>query len=143
MMDDIISFKDEHRFLSNFWTCEIWFEGIKYPSTEHAYQAAKTLDQLKRIEISGLKTPGRAKRAGKRVVMRDDWDEVKIDVMQALTTRKYLNHPKLAEKLRATGRCKIIEGNTWGDTFWGVCEGKGRNELGKAIMRTRDLLLSE
>jgi predicted NAD-dependent protein-ADP-ribosyltransferase YbiA (DUF1768 family) len=46
-------------------------------------------------------------------------------------------NPELAKRLTATGHRKIIEGNYWGDTFWGVCKGIGENHMGKIIMQTR------
>lgn len=135
----IASFSGKYRFLSNFFPAVVEYEGIVYPSTEHAYQAAKTLDIEVRKEIAALPTAGKAKRAGYKVQLRDDWESVKIDVMHTLLESKF-NIPELRDKLLATENAHLEEGNTWGDTFWGTVDGKGRNELGKLLMLVREEL---
>jgi len=132
----IDSFKGEYRFLSNFWPAVVVFEGITYPTTEHAYQAAKTLDQDDRLIISLMATPGQAKRAGRKIVIRDDWNDIKVDVMRSLLEQKF-SYPELKQQLLATGTQRLVEGNTWGDVFWGVCRGKGENILGNLLMGIR------
>ncbi len=134
--DIIDSFQGEYRWLSNFEPVDIVFEGELYPSVEHAYVAAKTLDRTARKAIALLSTPGAAKRAGRMLKVRPDWDTVKLDVMRSLTRQKY-HHARLRRLLLATGDAQIVEGNTWGDTFWGVCNGEGENHLGKIIMEVR------
>lgn len=137
MADRVIdSFQGDYRWLSNFEPCEVCFEGILYPSTEHAYQAAKTLDRNVRMSIAMLSTPGAAKRAGKSVKSRDDWDQVKLDVMEAILRQKFIL-VRFRRLLMSTGDMEIVEGNTWGDVFWGVCNGVGENHLGKIIMKLR------
>ena len=130
-----------YRFLSNFWLTPIKFRELIYSSVEAAYQAAKTLDPDARIAISKM-TPGQAKRAGRKVYMRSDWEEIKIDIMILLNLQKYEN-PQLRATLLATGDAKLIEGNTWGDRFWGVYAGKGENHLGIILMEIRDGLRKE
>ena len=73
---------DEVRWLSNFYMSSVRYLGITYPSSEHAYQAQKTLDLVERQQIATLKTPGQAKRAGKAVKMRSDWEQVKDQIME-------------------------------------------------------------
>ena len=138
----IKEFQGENRFLSNFHPCRIDWEGIVYSSVEHAYQASKTLDRKERFRISGLSTPGKAKRAGSRLTIRPDWESVKISIMESLVRQKFTRHQILKQALLATGNQEIQEGNTWGDTFWGVSlsTGEGRNELGKILMRIREKL---
>lgn len=138
-MNKIASFQGENRFLSNFWLTNIEFEGIIYPSVEHAYQAAKTLDITARLTIRAAKTPGDAKRLSKVLKVREDWGQVKLDIMEKLCFQKFILNTQLRDKLAATGDAELIEGNAWGDTFWGVCKGEGRNELGKILMKIRDL----
>lgn len=137
----IRQFTHEHRFLSNFWPSHIFHEGIGYPTVEHAYQAAKTLDQSKRIDISRMSTPGDAKRAGRLLEIREDWDKVKFQVMLDLVRIKF-GHHGLRESLLGTGAMKLVEGNTWHDNFWGVCScGKcpeGENKLGRILMQVRE-----
>lgn len=132
----IDSFKDEYRFLSNFFPAQVTYEGLLYPSTEHAYQAAKTLDLNMREEIRKAPTAGKAKRLGKDVKIRADWLEVRVGIMTDLLKQKF-EHPELNEKLQATGNQDLVEGNTWGDVFWGVCKGSGENMLGKLLMQIR------
>lgn len=136
----IDSFSGEYSFLSNFHLCRIEHEGIIYPSTEHAYQAAKTLDEQQRKQIANAPTPSKAKKMGRKVTLRNDWEDVKLDVMMELVKKKFQNK-ELANKLLATGSQKLVEGNYWHDYYWGVCNGKGQNHLGKILMEIREELL--
>lgn len=132
------SFKGEYFFLSNFYDVEIEYEGITYPSTEHAYQAAKSLTKSVRVYASKLNTPGKVKRFGQGIDLRADWEEVKIREMRNILEIKFAI-PELREKLLATGTEVLVEGNSHGDTFWGQCPlGSGRNELGILLMSIRN-----
>lgn len=133
----IDEFKGENRFLSNFWPCKVVYEGEIYPSVENAYQAAKC-SEPKEMEQFRTLSAGGAKQAGKSVSLRADWELVKDDIMYDLVSQKFRNE-KLREMLLATGADKIIEGNTWGDTYWGVDlrTGKGDNRLGEILMKVR------
>lgn len=135
--EPIDRFDGDYAYLSNFYTSYLLYEGIVYPSVEHAYQAAKTLDLVLRKEISDFLSPGQAKRVGQRLVIREDWEEVKLRVMGRLLLTKFRPSSMVAWKLELTGERELIEGNHWGDTFWGVCKGEGRNELGKLLMAVR------
>lgn len=127
-----------YEFLSNFYMTPVLWEGILYPSSEHAYQASKTLDPNIRKAISLLSTPGKAKRAKKNFVQRPDWnDRLKLLTMEAILRIKFQD-PKLRALLDATKGQELIEGNTWGDVFWGACNGKGKNHLGTILMNIRD-----
>ena len=128
--------QEDTEFLSNFHLCEIIYEGIKYPSVEHAFQAAKSKDPDERIRISKISKPDGAKSAGKKVKLRDDWEKVKVDIMKNLLLIKFKNS-ELRDKLISTNDKELIEGNTWRDTFWGVYRGKGKNILGKLLMSVR------
>lgn len=132
----ITEFQGEYRFLSNFWPAVVELDGFKYPTVEHAYQAAKTLDVDVREAIRSAATPGVAKRAGQSAEVRTDWESVKIEVMYALLKQKF-QRPDLRKKLLNTRDYMLIEGNTWGDRFWGVCKGTGENNLGKLLMQVR------
>lgn len=138
-MKVIDGFQDRYRFLSNFWAVKIKFEGHVYPSVEHAYQAAKTLDEEKRKEIREARTPGEAKRLGRTVELRPEWEDIRVSLMKKFLWDKFCD-PILAGKLLDTGDALLVEGNTWGDTFWGVCKGKGENQLGKLLMNVREEL---
>jgi ribA/ribD-fused uncharacterized protein len=133
----INEFRGPTRWLSNFQSVEIEYEGITYPTTEHAYQAAKTLDPEERYIISKLPTPGAAKKQGRLLDIRPDWDSIKFDVMLEITRKKFSNL-ELKAKLINTGDQELVEGNNWGDTYWGVCNGIGQNNLGKILMTVRD-----
>ncbi len=131
------AFQGEYRFLSNFWPAVVVDEGIVYPTVEHAYQAAKTLDLGERRRIAGLATPGEAKRAGEAMVLRGDWASIKYAVMLRCVRYKFLHHAELGAKLVGTGDAYLEEGNTWGDEIWGVYRGRGTNWLGKILMEVR------
>lgn len=137
-MSDVKGFFKEYRFLSNFCLAEVEYDGLKYASTEHAYQAAKTEDAAQRRRIRESQKPADAKRLGKQVKMRSDWEQIKIGVMKELVLQKFSKHKELKEKLLATGDAHLEETNTWNDTFWGVCRGKGHNWLGKILMEVRN-----
>lgn len=136
----IASFRGEHAFLSNFYPVEVQFDGVVYPTVEHAFQAAKTVDADERDQICQQMKPLDAKRLGQDVKLRDDWETKKIAVMEDLVLQKF-QRPVLRARLLATGDAALVEGNTWGDTFWGVSEGKGANHLGRILMRIREYLI--
>ena len=154
----ISNFRGQYGFLSNFYPSPVDFEGADYTSVEHAFQAAKTLDADDREYIRKLPTPTEAKRAGRRVELRPMWDDIKRDVMYILLTRKFAD-PKLREELLATGDEILVEGNWWGDTYWGAihtpyAEGRlwtdphspsfyGENHLGRLLMRIRKEIREE
>jgi len=142
MPEPIAQFQGEYRWLSNFWPATVMLDGICYPSVEHAYVAAKSLDPDFRWKVSDCAKPGDAKRLGRRAVLRPDWDDVKLTVMENLLAQKFTN-PGLKNKLIATGTADLVEGNKWGDTFWGVCNGKGDNHLGRLLMALRERLQTE
>lgn len=135
-MKTIDSFKNEYAFLSNFYPCFVEYNGLRFPSVEHAFQAAKCKDSAEMIKFTVISTPGEAKKAGRLVEMREDWDKIKLDVMTDLVAQKF-ERPDLKFKLMSTVGQDIVEGNTWGDTFWGVCNNIGCNHLGKILMNVR------
>tara|TARA_R110000850_G_C9755500_1_gene445823 strand:- start:144 stop:578 length:435 start_codon:yes stop_codon:yes gene_type:complete len=134
-------FHDEHRWLSNFHPASIKVGDIVFPTVEHAYIAAKSEIPFSPIDLEwfiGL-SAGKVKRVGRKLDLRADWDKIKLSVMLDLTKIKYSEaNPELRDLLIATGDQEIIEGNHWNDTFWGVCDGVGRNWLGQIIMGVRN-----
>ena len=140
-MDDqpILAFQGKYRWLSNFWPVQIWSAkmGLMFPSAEHAYQACKTDQVSMQVTISMLSTPGAAKRAGKHVRIRPDWDQIKVPTMHLILREKFSDRD-LRYMLMETGDAELVEGNTWGDTFWGVYDGHGQNMLGKLLMEVRE-----
>lgn len=137
MTAPITSFQGEYRFLSNFWFCEVLIDGVVWPTTEHYYVAMKTLDPALREQIREIPRPGQVKRFGRSLELRPDWDDVKVDVMRTAITAKFTQSGHLLQKLVDTGDAQLIESNTWGDTFWGVCHGEGENWLGRILMEVR------
>lgn len=137
MADSIMRFSGDYRFLSNFYPARAIVNGLAFRSVEHAYQATKTLDMGARVEIMRAATPGQAKRLGQKVELRSDWEVLKLDIMYRLVRQKFTADKDLRRQLLATGDRDLIEGNTWGDTFWGVCNGEGQNHLGKILMKVR------
>ena len=141
----IEQFQNKFRWLSNFWFCDVEFNGLKYMNVEHAYQAAKCENAFDRQTIFHAETPGQAKRFGKNVKLRNDWEQVKVSIMKDLLREKFKN-PYLREKLIATKDWTLEEGNHWHDTFWGICppgSGDGQNILGKLIMEVREEIKKE
>ena len=132
----IEAFVGSYRWLSNFWLVDIEYEGVIYPSVEHAYMAAKTRNVAERYRIAMCATPGEAKRMGGKVTLREGWDGMRLIVMEHLLRKKF-SHPELRAKLIATDPYQLTEGNHWGDKFWGVCRGEGENHLGRLLMKIR------
>jgi len=133
----ITRFIGEHSFLANFYTSTVYVDGKSYPSVEHAYQAAKASSDSERELIRNAKTPMEAKKLGRTLVLPEDWDESKIDLMRRLIRSKFEN-PLLRELLLMTGDAELIQDNKWNDRFWGVCRGEGQNWLGKILVEIRD-----
>lgn len=139
-MDTIKQFKGKYSFLSNFYPCMIYVDGVMYPSVEHAFQASKTenLEERRLFRVCSSKD---AKNEGKLVTLRANWDTMKLDLMYSLLKQKF-SDPHLKASLLSTSGKELIEGNTWGDEFWGVCKSKGENNLGKLLMKLREELKS-
>lgn len=121
---------------------QVYFEGVWYPSSEHAYVASKTKDEEMRKKIASISSPYEVKRFGRKIALREDWDRVKLMEMRKILEYKFSplrSDIPLSDWLEKTAPRQLIEGNTWGDKFWGQCPlGNGRNELGKLLMSIRD-----
>ena len=138
-MAKITSFSGSFRFLSNFYPCKVVYEGIEYPSSEHAYVAAKTDNQLQKLAISEIPSASDVKRFGRQIKLKDNWDNIKISIMKNIVEAKFDQNPDLMKLLQETRNYELIEGNNWSDKFWGQSPiGNGRNELGKILMSVRD-----
>lgn len=136
----INKFRGANRFLSNFYETSVEWEGLIYPSSEAAFQAAKTLDQEDRKRFQTM-TPVEAKREGYKVTLRDDWEDIKLHVMYEVVLAKFSQNEFLKQKLIATGREWLEEGNTCGDRTWGTVNGVGQNLLGHVLMTVRSVLM--
>lgn len=120
-MDDIREFQGQYRWLSNFWPATVELDGVIYSTVEHAYQASKTIFPAQRMWVYECKTPGDAKRMGRELSLRPNWENVKKSQMDVLVRQKFTRHPGLRILLENTGNCEIVEGNYWHDNFWGRC----------------------
>jgi hypothetical protein len=141
--NEINSFRGEYGWLSNFHKCACWWDDKLYPSSEHLYQAFKAtnekdMESIRTHPFDGIKSFAR------QIKMRDDWDEVKYDMMANALMSKFDNNPDLKAKLVATGDVRIVEGNDWCDNYWGECrcpkcESKiTYNNLGVLLMDLRE-----
>lgn len=136
----------QNSFLSNFAEVPggVMLAGLVYPTVEHAYQAAKTIDLVLREAIRTAPGPKEAKRLGRALDLRPGWDAGKLDVMHVLLERKFAGG-YMARLLIATGHSELVEGNWWHDNVWGDCRcGKrrecqepGQNLLGELLMAVR------
>lgn len=132
----ILGFFGPFRFLSNFHFVEVEYEGLKYRTTEHAYQAAKSSNKAERLAIQSVLQPREARQLGQQVKLSSSWHEDKYEIMLDLTIQKYSSGP-LRQWLLDTGESYLEETNTWGDIYWGVCNGVGENNLGHILMEVR------
>jgi ribA/ribD-fused uncharacterized protein len=142
-MNIINDFRGQYRWLSNFGLSpmrvfdDVLQEEFLVPCVEHGYQADKTLNPKQRRAILNAEQPKLARRLGQTVTLRPDWENIKLNRMKYWLELKF-DIPSLRELLIATGDAELIEGNTWGDRYWGVCEGVGQNNLGKLLMEIRE-----
>lgn len=134
MKNTIAEFRGKYFFLSNFYQAKVKYQGYWFENNEAAFQAAKCPERMS--EFCDL-TPNLAKRLGRQVPLRPDWETVKYNVMYEVCMAKFSQNHDLLSKLLATGDAELIEGNTWGDRVWGVYNGAGENHLGKILMRVR------
>lgn len=128
-------FKREYYFLSNFYPCEINYDGRVFKNAEAAFQSAKCINEADKDKFCDLNGK-EAKRLGRKVNIIPDWDKERLLVMKRVIKAKFKS-PELKSKLIQTGDIPLQEDNTWGDTFWGVCNGIGENNLGKILMSVR------
>ena len=134
---------------SNFYPCDIMYDGILYHNSESAWQSLKTMDKNIRKLFSNL-DPSEAKREGRRLLLRKDWEEVKYSLMVDVCYEKFKQNPSLKEILLSTGNSELVENTTgWHDNTWGNCNCdkcspiKGKNLLGKALMEVRSKMKDE
>jgi ribA/ribD-fused uncharacterized protein len=148
VIDHIDRFEHRWAFLSNFHPSPIWVDDRLWPSVEHAYQAAKTDNPNWQERIRNEPSPKEAKWYGKRFPPREDWEEIKLQVMADLVGVKFAPGTAMANDLLRTQEARLTEGNWWHDNYWGVCLGcsrhvgpaDGQNWLGRLLMRQRDVL---
>jgi ribA/ribD-fused uncharacterized protein len=139
----INSFSGKYAFLSNFTIAPVVLDNIEYPTVEHAYQAAKTLDTKERNNIRLAPSAGVAKRLGRYVVLRKNWSKLCFEIMEDLLRQKFTRYKEFQIALLETGDEHLEEGNYWGDRLWGTVGGVGENHLGKLLMKIRNELQGE
>lgn len=129
-------FRNEYWFLSNMYPCKIRVNGLEFKCAEACFQSFKTTDTELRAKFQHL-NGFEAKKLGKKIKLRPDWNDIRLEVMYRVVFAKFRQHPELKTKLLNISEM-IIEDNTWHDTFWGKCNGVGKNKLGIILMTIRD-----
>jgi len=132
--------KTGYEFLSNFYGSTVAYEGVLYPTVEHAYQASKSTNKQTRDLIKRAETPYVAKRLGKSIELRSGWADIRIDIMRLLIREKFEN-PFIRWQLKDTSPKILINENRWNDKFWGICNNMGENNLGKILMEVREEII--
>lgn len=136
----ISSFTGHNHFLSNFFKWEFEFQGLRWPTAEHAFQSRKTPDPEWKKRIRTALTAGKAKELGRKVPLVggvDAWNAVRVAEMREVLRAKFSDR-MLKAMLLETGDERLVEGNYWRDSFWGVVNGRGENMLGKLLMEVRE-----
>ena len=140
--ENIKGFFSDYRFLSNFWPAPSAYQGVIYPTSENAYQAAKVVEHQRQefvdVRPETAKSLWKSPHFFRTTKTKEGWDAIKYDVMLEIIVSKFLKNRDLRKKLMETN-CKFLEEtNWWRDTYWGVCKGTGENKLGRLLMNTRD-----
>ena len=131
-MGNIVAFRGENRFLSNFYEKPLFWQGFWRPTAEHAYQASKTEIAEDMEPIRNAASPMLAKKLGRAATPLPGWEDSKTIVMMSIVRAKFTDQLEMGPKLEATGDAFLIEGNNWG-----MVNGIGENQLGKTLMRIR------
>ncbi len=140
----INSFDGEYDFLSNFYECPINWKGKTYRNSESIYQSCKVYRVFDKFLYDFTKMSGsQAKKIIRKIEVRPDWNNIKLDLMYKICQEKFYQNPDIAQKLMDTGDAILIEGNYWNDTYWGICNGVGQNHLGKILMKIRSELFEK
>ena len=130
-------FIGKYYFLRNFYEATVTYKGITYNNNEAAFQAQKVNKEEEQKTFSSL-NPSDAKKKGRSVTLRKDWESIKDTCMYEICFAKFSQNEELKQKLLATNDEHLEEGNTWGDKIWGTVNGEGENRLGKILMRIRE-----
>jgi hypothetical protein len=140
-MEEVRGFFGQYRFLSNFYPSPFELDGKKYETVEHFFQAKKATNDEDHEYVRSASTPGIAKHRGRRLPRHPEWDFIKLKIMLEGLVAKFEQNPDLGEKLARTSPRNLVEDNSWGDKFWGVCSGEGCNNLGKLLMFVRETFI--
>lgn len=135
-------FSGELKFLSNMYPCTIQMNVLghsyTFGSAEAAFQAGKCLNPNQVALFTKVENGSAAKKLGRRVNMRADWDTYRLAWMKQVLLCKFTQNPELLRQLLDTYPLPLSETNTWNDTYWGICNGVGKNHLGRLLMQIRD-----
>jgi ribA/ribD-fused uncharacterized protein len=143
--DAITDFRKDYFFLSNFYPCQVFYNGLMFPNSEGAYMSCKNDNREDHVKLSEMKTAREAREYGQKIHIRSNWEDVKYDSMKNVLRDKFTRNLHLGIKLLETGDRQLVEGGTWHDQFWGICncskhQGEGKNALGQILMEIRDEL---
>lgn len=149
MKNIINTFDGKYDFLSNFYSCDVAYDGLVFKSSEAAFQAAKIkyLDRNDTLEARKKFIPvtaSESKRMGRHCDLRSDWELVKDEIMEEIVRDKFTRHSDLRKKIIETGDTVLIEGTKWHDNYWGDCSCEkcknkpGKNKLGLILMKVRE-----
>ena len=137
-MKIIDDFKEnKNRFLMNSYACTVTVNGLKFPSVEHAFQAAKTKSDASKETIRQAVSARAAKRLGRSLTLPSNWDSEKDSVMEELLRIKFTD-VNLKRRLLNTGNARLVAG---GDDYWGEVNGYGQNRLGIMLMELRTAIV--
>jgi len=141
----VLRFRGKYWFLSSFYPTQIVIDGVEYPTVEHYFQSMKATDPETAEKIRNLETPKKARRMGRRIKLRSDWEEIKQLIMRRAVYEKFTQHPELEKLLLETGDMILVEGNNWGKDYWGCVRNKekklvGQNHYGRILMEVRAYL---
>lgn len=137
-MKKITEFRGEYFFLSNFYECPVTWNGLTFKNSEAAFQSAKAPDSMK--ESFTFMTAEMSKKVGRSVALPMNWERNKESIMREILICKFTQNEDIKQKLLDTGDAVLIESNTWGDKYWGMCYGVGKNRLGNILMEIRTML---
>lgn len=147
------SFSGEYEFLSNFAPISFYYKGIRYLNSEAAFQSEKYVGNTEEETLEyrekhfSKASPSQAKKLGRSIDLRSDWEDVKDEVMLDIVRAKFDQNKYWAKKLMETYDKYLEEGNWWHDNYWGVCycekcqDIRAKNKLGKILMKVRKELM--
>jgi ribA/ribD-fused uncharacterized protein len=141
----ISKFVGKYHCFSNFSPHEVGFEGLVYPTSEHAFQASKSLNFDLRKVIKEIPHPAEAKKMGRTgLILRPNWENLKLGIMSTIVEDKFRRNSVARTTLLSTGTELLVESNTWHDNYWGICscvsclvKAERGNWLGKILMDVR------
>lgn len=133
----IDGFRGEYEYLANTYNSDITYDGMTYTNAEAAYWAQRVKDKRARNKYSRL-SGNKARAKAMQAIPIEDWETTKNDIMMNILRVKFNKNSELGKKLIATNDAKIINTNTYRDDYYGVYMNKGKNILGKMLMKIRD-----